>query len=61
MAQSKERFNWCSITIKSEEIEKINTTSFEGAIASKAAGVQVIALKVVLILHSKLELEAVRQ
>ncbi len=30
-------------TIKSEEIEKINTTSFEGAIASKAAGVQVVS------------------
>ena len=29
-------------TIKSEEIEKINTTSFEGAIAAKAAGVQVV-------------------
>ncbi len=29
-------------TIKSDEIEKINTTSFEGAIASKAAGVQVV-------------------
>jgi TonB-linked SusC/RagA family outer membrane protein len=29
-------------TIKSDEIEKINTTSFEGAIAAKAAGVQVV-------------------
>ncbi len=29
-------------TIKSDEIEKIKTTSFEGAIASKAAGVQVV-------------------
>ena len=29
-------------TIKSGEIEKINTTSFEGAIAAKAAGVQVV-------------------
>ena len=29
-------------TIKSDEIEKLKTTSFEGAIASKAAGVQVV-------------------
>ena len=29
-------------TIKSDEIEKINTTTFEGAIAARAAGVQVV-------------------
>ena len=42
-------------TIKSDEIEKIKTTSFEGAIASKAAGVQD------LMHHSKLEFVGVLQ
>ena len=42
-------------TIKSDEIEKIKTTSFEGAIASKAAGGRWCNLKEDLMHHSKLE------
>ena len=48
-------------TIKSEEIEKLTQHLLKVQLHQKQLVFKLLALKVVLILHSKLELEAVRQ